>query len=114
MKRFFPGTMIMTFVCRLALGQVAEVSDKFEIADVHVSPKSTSGGGPMGMNNQFARTGPVRGGRYEVKTASMVDLIRIAYGYASALARNVPPMLLRSDPVSLVGRPRNQFSEGFS
>jgi uncharacterized protein (TIGR03435 family) len=83
MKRFFPGTMIMTFVCRLALGQVAEVSDKFEIADVHVSPKSTSGGGPMGMNNQFARTGPVRGGRYEVKTASMVDLIRIAYGYAT-------------------------------
>jgi uncharacterized protein (TIGR03435 family) len=30
---------------------------------------------------QFGRTAPVRGGRYEVKTASMVDLIRIAYGY---------------------------------
>ena len=27
------------------------------------------------------RTGPVRGGRYEVKTATMVDLIHLAYGY---------------------------------
>ncbi len=31
--------------------------------------------------NQYMRTGAVRGGRYEVKTATMVDLIRLAYGY---------------------------------
>jgi uncharacterized protein (TIGR03435 family) len=43
-----------------------------QIADIHVSAKST---------NPFPRTGPVRGGRYEIKTASMVDLIRIAYGF---------------------------------
>ena len=81
MKRAVPGTLLMIWVCRIALGQAAEAPEKFEIADVHASPSSTSGGGPMGMNNQFARTGPVRGGRYEVKTASMVDLIRIAYTY---------------------------------
>ncbi len=32
---------------------------------------------------QFARTGPVRNERYEIKTASMVDLIRVAYGYSN-------------------------------
>jgi uncharacterized protein (TIGR03435 family) len=54
-----------------ALGQTPETAPKFEIADVHVSPKTA---------NPFVRTGPVRGGRYEIKTATMVDLVRIAYG----------------------------------
>src|SRR6202030_4724303 len=44
----------------------------FNICDVHVSAKSP---------NQFVRNGPVRGGRYEVKAATMVDLVRIAYGF---------------------------------
>ena len=44
-----------------------------EIADVHISPKAT---------NQFVRNGQVRGGRYEIKNATMVDLIRIAYSFS--------------------------------
>ena len=50
----------------------AEGPPQFEIADVHVSAKTTT---------QFMRTGPVRGGRYEIRTATMVDLIRVAYGF---------------------------------
>jgi uncharacterized protein (TIGR03435 family) len=55
----------------LAFAQ-SEGGAKFEIADVHVSPKS---------QNPFMRSGPPRGGRLEVKTATMVDLIRLAYGF---------------------------------
>jgi len=44
---------------------------KFEAADVHVSAKSTS---------LDPRTVPAHGGRYEFKNATMLDLIRTAYG----------------------------------
>jgi uncharacterized protein (TIGR03435 family) len=47
---------------------------KFEIADVHLSAKTT---------NAFPQTSPARNGRYQIKTASMVDLISIAYGFAA-------------------------------
>lgn len=74
MKTAVMGAILIHCAVCLAFSQSAETPAKFEIADVHVSPKA---------NNQFpsARTGPVRGGRYEVKTATMVDLIRMAYGY---------------------------------
>jgi len=48
MKRAVPGTLLMIWVCRIALGQAAEAPEKFEIADVHASPSSTSGGALMG------------------------------------------------------------------
>jgi uncharacterized protein (TIGR03435 family) len=59
--------------CCLAFSQSPDPPPKFEIADVHVSAK---------IVNPFVRTGPVRGGRYEVKYATMVDLIRIAYDFS--------------------------------
>jgi uncharacterized protein (TIGR03435 family) len=56
----------------IGLGQSTEPLPKFEAADVHISDK---------VANPFVRTGPARGGRYEIRRATMVDLIRIAYGY---------------------------------
>jgi uncharacterized protein (TIGR03435 family) len=47
-------------------------SPGFEIADVHTAAKST---------NMFMRTGPPRNGRYEIHSATVVDLIRVAYGF---------------------------------
>jgi uncharacterized protein (TIGR03435 family) len=70
-QRIIPIVLAAGSVC-LAYGQSTEPQPKFEAVDVHVSAKSS---------NPFMRTGPVRGGRYEVKAATMVDLIRIAYGY---------------------------------
>src|SRR5580658_10624573 len=57
----------------LALGQSAEPPPLFEAADVHVSAPST---------NQFPnmRGGRLHAGRNEIMTATMVDLIRTAYG----------------------------------
>jgi uncharacterized protein (TIGR03435 family) len=72
MKRAIMGTILIIGAGRLAHSQSSETLPKFEVADVHVSAKGT---------NQFARTSAVHGGRYEVKTASMVDLVRIAYGF---------------------------------
>jgi uncharacterized protein (TIGR03435 family) len=50
----------------------SEPAPKFDIADVHVSAKT---------RNPFAHNDPTRGGRYELRTATMVDLIRFAYGF---------------------------------
>ena len=70
-----PHMFISVFVAiTLAICGVAFGQSKFEIADVQVSPKAT---------NQFIRVVPVRKGRYEIHTATMVDLIRTAYGFDS-------------------------------
>ena len=53
----------------MLFGQSPESAPKFEFADVHVSARAAT---------PFPRNFPVRGGRYEIKTASMVDLIRTA------------------------------------
>lgn len=51
----------------------ASFAQTFEASDVRVSAKTST--------FPFLHTGPVRGGRYEAKTATMVDLIRLAYGF---------------------------------
>ena len=80
MKPATMGIIVMTCAGWSAFSQSSEPQPKFEAADVHVSAKAASG---AAGNNQFVRTGPARGGRYEVKTATMVDLIRIGYGFDS-------------------------------
>ena len=72
MRRATVGTILMSLAAWYAFGQTPDAPAKFEIADVHVSAKSVS---------QLVRTAPPRGGRYEVKNATMVDLIRMAFGY---------------------------------
>ncbi len=67
----------MLRACMLALlagavfGQSGD-APKFEIADVHASPKTP---------NAFFRPSPPRNGRYEIKNATMLDLVRTAYGF---------------------------------
>jgi len=68
MKRF----LLVALFSGLALGQTN--SPAFEFADVHVSAPST---------NPQLRGGALRGGRYEVRTATMVDLISMAYSMGS-------------------------------
>lgn len=94
MTRAIVGTILMACAGRLAVCQSAEPRPKFEAADVHVSAKST---------NPFARTGPARNGRYEIKTASMVDLIRIAYGFDSDKILGGPSWL-EMDRYDVIGK----------
>src|SRR5215471_5392239 len=53
---------------------ITDKAPSFDSADVHVSPPSI---------NPTMRGGAVRGGRYEVHSATMVDLIRAAYNMES-------------------------------
>ena len=71
MSRILVCAGIVMLLSCAAFGQSAEKPPAFEIADVHASAPSTvaqmSGGTP-------------RGGRFEIRNATMVDLIKTAYG----------------------------------
>jgi uncharacterized protein (TIGR03435 family) len=68
MNRF----LVIALFSSVAFGQTS--SPTFEFADVHVSAPS---------NNPTLRGGALRAGRFEVRTATMVDLISRAYGMKS-------------------------------
>ena len=57
-----------------AFGQSTDTLSTFDSADVHVSAPAT---------NPTMRGGILRGGRYEARTATMVDLIGLAYNMES-------------------------------
>src|SRR5262245_3878508 len=62
--------IILASIAMGSSGQSPSPQATFEVADVHISPRSTS----------TAMRTLVRGGRYELQNASMVDLVRTAYG----------------------------------
>jgi len=70
--------------CGAAFGQAGNATPAFEIADVHTSPKSAS----LNM-----RGGVIRGGRFEVRNATMLNLIAVAYGMDSDKIRGGPSWL---------------------
>jgi len=65
MKRAIAGIGFVTLLCGAAFGE------SFDIADVHASAKAT---------NPYMSGGVLRGGRYDLRNATMVDLIQVAYG----------------------------------
>jgi uncharacterized protein (TIGR03435 family) len=74
MTRIFVWSAIVLLLTVPARTQPVETRPQFEVADVHVSPRGAFpqlSGGMMG------------GGRYELRGATMVDLIRIAWGVAA-------------------------------
>jgi len=71
MKQVFAQIILVIVLTALAFGQSAETLPSFEAADIHVSPKS--------LNPQTAG-GFLRGGRYQFRNATMVDLISTAHG----------------------------------
>jgi uncharacterized protein (TIGR03435 family) len=72
MHRAILGAILIPCAAWRGFCQTPEASPRFEAADVHVSAKT---------QNAFFRSAPVRGGRMELKMATMVDLIRTAYGF---------------------------------
>jgi len=65
------GLGLVALLSGTVFGQSADTSPAFEIADVHVSPHS---------GRTYVSGGALRGGRYDLRNATMVDLISIAYG----------------------------------
>jgi hypothetical protein len=66
--------LLIALLASTAFCQTADNSPAFGSADVHVSPPAT---------NQTPRVGVPRGGRYEIHTATMTDLIGVAYNMES-------------------------------
>jgi hypothetical protein len=62
---------LIVLVAGAIFGQ-SDNAPKFEIADLHVSAKTA---------NTVVRTAAPRNGRYQIKNAAMVDLIRIGHGF---------------------------------
>jgi hypothetical protein len=76
MSRAFAALSCAVLFSSLAAGQStetksAETKPAFEISDVHASATA---------RNPFMRGPSVRRGRFEIRYATMVDLIRTAYG----------------------------------
>jgi len=71
MVRAIAALSFVAFLSGAAFGQSTETTPKFDFADVHVSPKS---------NTTYMSGGVLRGGRFEIRRGTMLDLIRIAYG----------------------------------
>ncbi len=78
MKKLF----FVVLLCGVAWGQTTPLA--FESSDVHVSAPST---------NPTMRGGVLRGGRYDVRNATMVDLISAAYNMDSSKVLGGPNWL---------------------
>lgn len=73
-----PFFIVAVFAC--CAGAAEEPTPSFEIADVHPSPA----GSPwtesaMREPDLYARSSPIRGGRYEIHSVTLIDLIATAY-----------------------------------
>jgi len=70
MARAIATVSLLALLAGVAFSQSTESAPRFDIANVHVSPKS---------NTTYMSGGVLRAGRYEIRRATMVDLIRTAW-----------------------------------
>lgn len=95
MLRAFARLSWAAFLSGLAFGQSTENKSAFEMADVH---------GSRPTRNPFMR-GPVfRDGRYEIRFATMVDLIRTAWGIDAEKVLGGPNWL-ENDTFDVIAKP---------
>src|ERR1700680_4719888 len=83
MIRAFAGISFAAFFSTAVFGQPADPAPVFELADIHPSAPSS---------NPFPQGG-FRGDRYELRNATMLDLIRDAYGIDGANVLGGPSWL---------------------
>ena len=88
------GFILPVLACGAAF---AQPGPSFEAADVHVSPPSNS-------FNVFLRGPFVRAGRYEIRTATMLDLVSTAYGMDADRVYGGPSWL-EMDRFDVIGKP---------
>ncbi len=69
--RDFTRLGVIVLFCGILLGQLSD-APRFEISDIHTSAKTNSG---------VMRVSPARNGRYEIRNATMLNLISTAFGF---------------------------------
>src|SRR5690242_8370642 len=72
MRRAVAAGVVVLFAFVPAWGQSAPAGRAFDAADVHVRTQSSN-------PNPFMTGGVLRNGRYDLRNATMLDLIRAAY-----------------------------------
>jgi uncharacterized protein (TIGR03435 family) len=72
MMRVFAGISFVAF-SSMVFGQAPEATPTFEIADVHGSARTSN-------PNPYTTGGVLRAGRYDLRNATMLDMIRTAWG----------------------------------
>ena len=82
--RAFACISLTVLVSGAEFGQPAVTPPSFVVADVHVSPHS---------NSPAVTGGFIRNGRYELRSATMVDLVARAYGIDGAYVVGGPSWL---------------------
>jgi hypothetical protein len=92
-----PFTLSLILLSHAALCQSSETQPSFEGADVHVSAPTRF----PSMRGPF-----LRGSRYELRSASMVDLIATAYGIDAEDVGAVPVGWKWTDSTCPPKRPR--------
>src|SRR5262249_47296378 len=70
-NRILIATVLLASLVSASYGQAATTPATFDIADVHVSAHSTI---------PFMQGGVLRGDKYVIRNATMVELISTAYG----------------------------------
>ena len=87
---------ILVNLSAAALGQPTVATLRFEVADVHVSA-------PVATNGQGVSAG-MRAGQYELRRASMLDLIRTAWGVDADRVQGGPAWLVgaHQEPARIV------------
>jgi uncharacterized protein (TIGR03435 family) len=100
MKRVLLCAILTTVVIGFTFGQSTTTQPRFEAADVHTSPRSF---------NPKVRGGLLPGGRYELRNATMVDLVAIAYNLAPEKVLGGPTWL-ESDRFDIVAKPPTSAS----
>jgi uncharacterized protein (TIGR03435 family) len=93
MKRSLAGVSLTLLLSGLLPGQSTTTAPVFEVADVHVSPSGTSQGDG----------GFMPGGRFELRGATMLDLITIAYGVEPEMVVGGPGWL-NSDRFDVIAK----------
>jgi uncharacterized protein (TIGR03435 family) len=90
------------FLSGAAFGQSTPTKPAFQIADVHVSAHA---------NNPIIQGGVLRAGRYELRQATMLDLIKTAYGLEPNMVVGGPSWL-ESDRFDVIAKvPRASSAE---
>ena len=95
MTRAFAGVSLIAILSCVGFGQAAENPPKFDLADVHASAKAS---------NPYMSGGVLRGGRYDLRNATMVDLIRTAYSIDDNSRIQGGPAWLDTDRFDIVAK----------
>src|SRR4030081_1597657 len=89
MTRAIGSLALVALVSVGVFGQSAQPAASFDVADVHVRPYSTTT--VLNMSG-----GVLRGGRYHLRTTTMLNLIQTAYGVSADTVLGGPNWLDRN------------------